>query len=103
VPGSEIKQVALTKRAAERIDLQMAAITDKGGTKVVPYSALVYDPNGGTWVYTSPKELTFVRTPVGVASISGNDVLLTLGPDAGTQVVTVGTAELYGTENEIGH
>ena len=103
VPGSEIKQIALTKKAAERIGLQMAPIVDSGGTKVAPYSAIVYDANGGTWVYTSPKELTFVRTPVTVASISGQDARLASGPEAGTQVVTVGSAELYGTENEIGH
>lgn len=103
VPGSDTKQVTLTKQAAERIDLQTTAVVDRSGTTVIPYGALVYDPAGNTWVYTSPRPLTFVRTSVLVASIAGKEVRLSRGPPAGTEVVTVGTAELYGAENEIGH
>ena len=103
VPGSDKKKVTLTKQAAERIDLQMTAIVDRSGTTVIPYAALVYDPSGATWVYTSPDPLTYVRTSVTVASIAGKEAHLSRGPPPGTEVVTVGTAELYGTENEIGH
>lgn len=103
VPDSDLKEITLTRQAAERIDLQMTQIVDRSGTKVIPYAALVYDPQGVTWVYTSPKPLTYVRTPVTVASIAGKEAHLSAGPSAGTEVVTVGTAELYGTENEIGH
>jgi hypothetical protein len=38
-----------------------------------------------------------------VASISGDQAVLSAGPAPGTPVVTLGTALLYGTENEIGH
>ena len=103
VKGSEVQQVVLTAKAAERVGIEMVAITERGGTKVAPYAAVVYDANGDAWAYTSAKPLTFVRSAIKVASIAGNDAILSAGPDAGTEVVTVGTAELFGSEQEIGH
>ena len=103
VKGSDVQQVVLTAKAAERVGIEMAAITEKSGAKVAPYAAVVYDANGDAWAYTSAKPLTFVRSPIKVESIAGNDAILSAGPDAGTEVVTVGTAELFGSEQEIGH
>lgn len=70
--------------------------------KVVPYSALLYDPNGNTWVYKLSEPLTFVRHQVGVDHIEGDMAVLSDGPATGTSVVTVGAAELYGAELGIG-
>lgn len=103
IDGSDVKQVIITQRAAERLDIQMGSVTEEAGVKVVPYASVVYDPNGGTWVYASPEPLTFVRTSITVSDIEGERAFLSAGPDRGTEVVTVGTAELYGAENEIGH
>jgi len=44
---------------------------------------------------------TYVRQPVTIAAISGNIALLSAGPPAGARVVTVGSAELLGTEYNI--
>jgi hypothetical protein len=44
--------------------------------------------------------LTFVRHALEVEAIEGNEAILSEGPPAGTLVVTVGTAELYGAEFE---
>jgi hypothetical protein len=63
----------------------------------------VYDSAGGTWVYTMPQPLTFVRQVVVVETISGDKAYLKEGPDSGTKVVTVGVAELYGTEKGLGY
>jgi hypothetical protein len=103
VKGSDIQQVVLTAKAARRVGIQTVAIAEKGGAKVAPYAAVVYDANGAAWAYTRPKPFTFVRSPITVESIAGNDAILSAGPDAGTAVVTVGTAELFGSEQEIGH
>jgi len=65
---------------------------------IVPYSAIVYDPSGRTYVFTNTARLTYVETPINVDSISGNDAYLSSGPKPGTQVVTVGAEELYGVQ-----
>jgi hypothetical protein len=103
IKGSDVKQIVLTKRAAERIGLEMATVGGTAGAATIPYSAVVYDPEGATWAFISPKPLTFMRSPITVTSIAGDQAVLSAGPAPGTPVVTLGTALLYGTENEIGH
>ena len=104
VAGSEDRQeITLTAKAVERLDLQMAAIAQEGAELVIPYAAVVYDADGKTWAYTSPKRLTYVRSPITVARITGDKAYLSAGPAVGTSVVTVATAELYGTEAGIGY
>jgi hypothetical protein len=71
--------------------------------KVVPYAALLYDPYGKTWVYTSPEPGVFVRQQIKVDFIEGDKAFLTEGPSIDTQVVMVGVAELYGAEFKVGH
>jgi hypothetical protein len=107
VEGSEdLFEISLTAAAAKRIDLQTAVVRPEGeGARertIVPYSALVYETNGETWVYTNPDGLTFVRERVAVQRIEGNRAVLSEGPAAGTEVVTVGVAELFGAEHGIG-
>ena len=101
--GGGLQQITLTDKAVERLDLQMAAITQEGAELVIPYAAVVYDADGKTWAYTSPKALTYVRSPITVARIAGDKAYLAAGPAVGTNVVTVATAELFGTEAGIGY
>jgi hypothetical protein len=70
--------------------------------KVIPYSALIYDLDGSTWIYVSPKPLVFVRQPVTVDFIEGDRAILSDGPQVGETVVTVGVAELYGADTGVG-
>jgi hypothetical protein len=103
VDGTDLVRVTLAPGAAERLGLEMGVVRAvPGGGAAVPYAAVVYDPNGMTWVYTSPKDRTFVREPIAITDISGEEAFLSSGPEVGTEVVTVGTAELYGAEQEIG-
>ena len=101
VGASGLQRVVLSARAAERIGIRTEPVRDaRGRTLLVPYSAVVYDSDGGTWVYISPAALPFVRHRVIVDRIAGADAVLTRGPPAGTTVVTLGAAELFGTEFE---
>jgi hypothetical protein len=107
VEGSDdLLQVTLTADAAERIDLQTAAVRTQGegGAErtILPYSAIVYETDGQTWVYTSTGELSFVREHIAVQEIEGDRAVLSEGPPTGTEVVTVGVAELFGAEHGIG-
>jgi len=107
IEGSELSRVTLTEKAAERIGLETASVReqDLNGSmrKLVPYSSLIYDPKGRTWIYTSPQARTFVRQQVEVDTIDGDWVLLIEGPPVGTEIASVGVAEIYGAETGVGH
>lgn len=103
VEGSEISRVRLSADAAKRLAIETTAVRRIGRRLSVPYSAVLYDPTGKTWVYTSPKPLVFMRRPVEIVRIDGGRAFLSSGPRAGTAVARVGVAELYGTEFEVGH
>jgi multidrug efflux pump subunit AcrA (membrane-fusion protein) len=93
-----VSQITLTADAAKRIDVKTAAVKSDGGNTVIPYSAVLYDPDGATWTYTNPKPLVFVRADITVKSIAGERAILTKGPAPGTAVVTLGATELWGVE-----
>jgi multidrug efflux pump subunit AcrA (membrane-fusion protein) len=95
--NKDVQRVTFTEEGARRVDLQTASVR----RNVVPYAALIYDPEGKTYVYTSPKPLEYLRKEVKVDRIEGDRVLVSRGPPAGTEVVTVGAAEVYGTELEV--
>jgi hypothetical protein len=102
VKGSDVPRVILTAQAARRIGIKTslvrAAARGKGNPEVIPYAAIIYDAEGHAFTYTSPRRLTFVRTPVRVDRTVGPFAVLSKGPPAGTQVVTVGAQELLGVE-----
>jgi hypothetical protein len=108
--GAAHSRLTLTEKAMERIGVKTVPVqefrpqgaVDAKAQPAVPYSAVVYEPMGGTLIYTSPAPRTFVRAPVEVESIQGDVAVLKNGPAAGTEVVTVGAAELFGTELGVG-
>jgi RND family efflux transporter MFP subunit len=65
---------------------------------VAPRAAVLYDASGGTWVYEARDGGVFVRRRVEIADVVGDAAVLRQGPPPGTRVVTVGAAELFGTE-----
>lgn len=102
--GEEPTRETLTEDAAKRLDIQTAAVgeAEVNGAKrtVIPYAAIIYDTEGATWVYLNPEPLTFVRHPITVDDIKGDQAFLSDPLPAGSAVVTVGVAELYGAESE---
>ena len=97
IEGTDFKRVILTEKAAERINVQTAAVS---GT-TIPYAAVLYDTEGNTWVYTNPEPLIFVRMPIVVDRIEGEQAILSQGLDSGITVVTLGVSELYGAETGV--
>ena len=100
IKGTDVNRVTLTKEAAETLGIETATIRRVGGRQVVPDAAVVYDPAGGTFTYSSPKPLTYVRHDITVDHIDGTKAVLKKGPPVGSAVVIVGSAELSGLENE---
>jgi hypothetical protein len=106
IEGSALSRIRLSERAAQRLGIETAAVEERtiGGESrlTVPYSAILYDANGDTWAYVAAEDLVFVREPLVVDRIDDDRVLLAEGPEPGTMVVTVGVAELFGTETGVG-
>jgi hypothetical protein len=100
IKGTDVNRVTLTRDAAETIGVETASIRQVGGREVVPDAAVVYAADGRTFTYSSPKPLTFVRAYITVDHIHGSKAVLKKGLPAGTHVVTVGSQELFGVENE---
>jgi hypothetical protein len=103
VAGSQIPQLQLTERAIQRLGIQTQPV-EQGATTAqedIPYSAVVYDTDGSTWTYVNIAARTYERKPVTVTGIDGEVAQLSAGPPAGVAVVTVGAAELLGTEYNI--
>ena len=107
---TEISRLTLTEKAADRLDIKTAAVSEEpkeraGKTslrKVVPYSAVLYDATGAAWVYTNPSGLVFVRARITVDYIERDVAMLSDGPAVGVKVVTQGASLLYGTEFGVG-
>jgi hypothetical protein len=106
IAGSPVKQVTLTPRAAERLAIKTMPVTNTTvklqPRTVIPYSAVIYDVDGTTWVYTMPAQLTYLRQKVTIQDVTGDSAVLSAGPPAGTAVVSEGAAMLYGTELGVG-
>ncbi len=79
--GDNPRSETLTEDAAKRLDIQTAEVQDMmvdgAQQKVIPYAAILYDTEGATWVYLNKDgPLTFVRHPITVKDIQGDQAFL---------------------------
>jgi hypothetical protein len=103
VQGTSVSSVILTPQAVQRIGLQTTPVQQlqaPGATPgtAVPLTAVLYLSDGSTWVYTVIGTRMYERQSVTIARTSGDMAMLQAGPAPGTAVVTVGVAELLGSE-----
>lgn len=87
-----------TLRAGERVALEIPTLESKSEHLVVPFAAVLHDIHGGQWVYEQVAAHTYARRRIQVTRLAGSDAVLASGPAVGRQIVTVGSAELFGTE-----
>jgi RND family efflux transporter MFP subunit len=103
-PGAATTEVAYALmqgvrglRPGERVMVTIPLVSSEEAL-VAPWSAVVYDVEGGTWVYTVVKPHVYARSRVELRHVTEGLAVLARGPSTGTQVVTAGVAELFGTE-----
>jgi RND family efflux transporter MFP subunit len=101
------RDLAPGQRVGVTLDLSN---NSKEESLVVPWKSVVHDIHGNTWVYQKVGEHTFARRRILVRFIhrdpdshktpeNRNDLAVLLsGPAPGTEIVTDGAAELFGTE-----
>ncbi|MDQ3653790.1 MAG: hypothetical protein M3457_01750 [Chloroflexota bacterium] len=103
IKGTDVNRVKVDPEGVERAGIQTAPIRQNGQGTVMPHSAVIFDAEGDTYTYTSPEPRTYVRQKIVIDHVDGNSVMLSDGPPAGTEVVTVGAAMVYGSEFEVAH
>jgi hypothetical protein len=91
-------RIILTEEAVDRVALQTTEVKTLGKDLTVDHTALVFDKAGKPWVFTMVGPRTYVRAAIGIKEVQDKLVILSAGPPAGTQVVTVGAIELWGAE-----
>ena len=101
--GTDVHRVVIDAEGVERAGIQTAPIRQNGQGTVMPHSAVIFDADGETFTYTSPEPRTYVRQKIVIDHVDGDNVMLSDGPPAGTEVVTVGAALVYGSEFEVAH
>jgi hypothetical protein len=99
-----LKKVTLTPKAAKRLGIEIDQVrVDPSGRRIIPYSAVLYDLTGRTWVYVHADPMSFVREAVRIETIKGENVYLKDGPAPGTKVLATGVQQVFGTEVGVGH
>jgi ABC-type oligopeptide transport system substrate-binding subunit len=99
-----IARITLSQRAIDRLQLltDTAKPVPGGAGVLLPYAALLYDAQGKTWVYVNTEPRVYQRQAVTVTKVEAGAVTASAGPAAGTVLVTVGAAELFGAEFNTG-
>jgi hypothetical protein len=67
----------------------------------VPYSAVLYSPDGHAFTYASPARGVYVQSRIAIDRIEGGVAYLKHGPSVGSSVVTQGAEELLGAEGGV--
>ena len=88
-------------RPGQKVSVTLA-LTDAEQNLVVPYSAILYDMYGGTWMYQNTEPHIYVRRRVELRHVLDELAVLSRGPVEGARVVIAGAAELFGTEFGVG-
>jgi hypothetical protein len=93
----------IAMKLGQQVLVRMEKPDGDENAKIIPYSSVIYDVSGNSWLYTNPEPLVFVRQKISIDRILGNVVVLKEGPEAGTKIVSVGAAELMGVEQKVGN
>ena len=91
-------RLILTEESVTRLGVETAPVEGVPGNLTVPYAAVVYDAEGATWTFVELEPGVYQRAAITITAVEGDRVRLSDGPEPGTDVVTVGAAELVGVE-----
>jgi cobalt-zinc-cadmium efflux system membrane fusion protein len=88
-------------RSGQKVSVTLT-LKSTGKNLAVPYASIIYDIQGGTWVYVKAEPLVYIRTRVDLDHFSDSLAILSRGVSPGDEVVFTGAAELFGTEFGVG-
>ena len=84
-------------RPGQRVSVQLPLVGSVE-QRVIPWSAIVQDVYGGSWIYERIGEHKFTRRRVQVTQVVDSWAVLENGPPVGATIVVTGVAEIFGTE-----
>ena len=73
-------------------------LVNEATSLILPWSAVIHDIHGGTWVFEAIAEHTYSRRRIVVRFVREQLAVLDSGPAVGAKVVTAGASELFGIE-----
>lgn len=88
----------LALRPGERVQVSVPMRGMGGEVLTVPWASVVFDHDGGAWVYERIADHKYARRRISLGAVSGPWAEVRSGIAAGALVVTDGAAELLGTE-----
>jgi cobalt-zinc-cadmium efflux system membrane fusion protein len=88
-------------RSGQKVSVTLP-LKSTGKNLAVPFSSIIYDIQGGTWVYVKSGPFVSIRTRVDLDHVSDSLAIIKLGISPGDEVVSAGAAELFGTEFGVG-
>jgi hypothetical protein len=103
IEGNPIPMVILTAAAEKRLGIEGVRFKrDSAGQRVIPLSALIYDNNGGTWVFTNPSQYDYHREHIRILHTQKDKIRIESAISDEVPIVIQGVAELYGAESGVG-
>lgn len=97
IPNSDNKLIV-----GQQVNISIRSTSEKPAV-AIPWSAVVFDINGGTWVYQSKGPYVFERIRIAVSYLNGPYAVITSNLPLGTEIVSKGALELLGIETGFSH
>lgn len=97
----ELSNTDFSYRPGQKVGVTLS-LKDTKQSLVVPYSSILYDMYGSSWVYLNTEPQVYVRQRVELYHVLDELAILSRGPAVGAKVVSAGAAELFGTEFGVG-
>lgn len=93
----QLNNVASAFTPGQRVSVELK-MKGQATFDVIPWSSVIFDIYGNTWVYEKTAQLTYNRKRVIVDHVSGADAAIQQGPAKGSEVVSQGAQELFALE-----
>lgn len=93
----EVRNTNSFLRPGQKVSVTLR-LADAEETLAVPWSAVIHDAYGGTWVYEQVAPLTYARRRVVLHHVLDGFAAIEAGPPEGAKIVTTSVTELFGTE-----
>lgn len=98
-----IQNNQLMLKPAQRVSVTLNTVEKSSKALTIPWSAIVFDVYGGSWVYTQKTKNTYERNRVFLNHVSDIKAVLSEGPAEGSHIVVNGALELFGVETGFTH